>query len=368
MFQISFNFSDLDFETFTFDWNSTYLFENTQTETFDEQPLRKATYVIATVGVVLTGLVTILLIKILVSFPQRRGLPCMWLLFGLSLSHLLLLIHKQLEKHIQDWTESNDSYTLCAILSNIQTSLDCVSIFNSTLLSYFVFIWVYIPKASIGRRVIMFWATAEVISWLLGFGIDYGVATPFVSSIETHFFNEKSKYYCVVDIPEGVMIGLSCTTFLLPYILATVPAFAALVRPCLTKPRIKMASIELTSSPIECQSNPEYFRGDKVESADGIELKQKQHDNENTRSALPWVIFNVINIFLGFVCRLLLRLQYHEFFIDTYWHAFKKGIMIYDLSMLLYYIYLCCMPLVCLILAELRCGTFEKCKSSKFVK
>ena len=113
-------------------------------------------------------------------------------------------------------------------------------------------------------------------------------------------------------------------------------------------------------SPIECQSNPEYFGVDKVESRDGNHLKQKQEDDENVRSTLPLVTFNVINIFLGFVCRLLLRLQYHEFFIETYWHAFEKGIMIYSISMLLYYIYLCCMPLVCLILAELRSVRLRK--------
>ena len=364
-----FNFShtDLEFENFTFDWNFTDI-ETLEDPWTKKYPVKIATDVIVTIGIVITGLATFLLIKILASFSERRKLPRIWTLLGIFVAHLLLLIFKKVEEHLLELIQTAQSDILCVFLICINPCLDCVSILGSLLLSYHVFTIIHIPGASRGRQALIFWITAEIVSWLLGFAIPLGIFAPYTSVVEVGI-SFAQKYVCVMEFHRlnFHFIIHSCVTFLLPYVFAVQPAVASLGIICVNKSRRPPASIELSGKPGECQFNPEYFAPDIADTPEetGSNKNPINHLDSDKKFIFPWVIFNITNNFLGFFCRLLYQLQNQEFFSEGAFDSIKEQISFSNISSLLYYIYVSFMPLLCLMLAEVRCGLLGKCKQRK---
>ena len=341
--------------TYILDYNNTY-FEPSEPE---EPSLKKVSDVIATIGVVLTGIILLHLIIIMIWFPERRRLPRMWILLGILAAHFIHLIminvQEGLVRSIHDTGSGNTA--LCTFLSGIRPTLECASVFGSGLLAYHVFLWVYAPDSSRGRRALIFWVTAVVLSWLLGTAFGFGTYGA-DAKLEEFTGVRPRRIACFVEEDAIRPVFYSSVTFLLPYMLAFPPTYAALGVLCLKADRVTTDLKEHYTQPREGPSRIE--SSGAVIIPDPEKVEPSQSNNDSRTCVLLWVIFNIANVFFGACLRVLMHLMQHESFrpID-----FWESMFLFFLALLLSYIYLCVMPLVCLLLPELRCGIIEKITS-----
>ena len=99
--------------------------------------LKNVSDVIATKGVVLTGLNLLHIISFVIWFPERRRLPRMWILLGIHAAHFihLILINVQegLVRSIHDTGSGNAAE--CTCVAGMRPFLECTSVFGSDLLA-----------------------------------------------------------------------------------------------------------------------------------------------------------------------------------------------------------------------------------------
>ena len=283
----------------------------------------------------------------------------MWILLGILAAHFIHLIminvQEGLVRSITDTGSGNAA--LCTFLLGIRPTLECASVFGSGLLAYHVFLWVYAPDSSRGRRALIFWVTAVVLCWLLGIACGFGTYGA-DAKLEEFTGVRSRRFACFVEEEAIRPVFYSLVTFLLPYMLAFPPTYAALGVLCLKTDRVTADFKEHKTQPGEGPS--------RIESSGAIIIPDpektdpSQSKNESKNCVLLWVIFNIVNVFFGACLRVLMHLMQFESFrpIDTW-----ESMFLFFLALLLSYIYLCVMPLVCLLLPELRCGVIEKITS-----
>ena len=346
------------FQNYTpFDFNFTYSeIEPNEPLNPRTQPLQTATDVLSYCGIVINVIVITLLVLGLIRSSEQRRLPRVWLLLGVLVANLLTLIFGLLPRHLQEWDAVTSSHVLCVLILHLSTCFDTVSVLVSALLTCQIFLWVYVPTAEKGRRTLLFWATSEVAVLIVSIAVVLAMFAP-ETEILTFDSLTQAKKACIAIGREITNAVFSILFFLLPLVHVLPVGLLSL---WLNAGNRRQNAVELVPLPVTSQSNPEYFGVDPVKPDKGVQDITQQDKMTGERRAsilLPWVIFNILNIFLGFGLRIPGHLIAQEFFrAGTFYKTdnFDEEINFWYASVLCRVIYFSFVPLMCLLLPEIR--------------
>ena len=173
----------------------------------------------------------------------------------------------------------------------MRPTLECASVFGSVLLAYHVFLWVYAPDSSRGRRALIFWVTAVVLCWILGTAFGFGTYGAAAKLEEIYPGNRPRPVVCTVEEEPIRPVYYSLVTFLLPYLLAFPPSNAALGVICLKANRGSGYCAKSRAGHSKIVSSGEVIIRDPEK------IEHSQSNNESKTWVLLWVIFNIANVF-----------------------------------------------------------------------
>lgn len=363
------NYSSFDY--FDYNYNDTsHYYNNNYTYAFEEPDDTPAYQIpvnhIYTSGIVLNGIFTLILVCILAISPEQRSLPRLWLVLGIIIANLLQLIFARISDYISRWSVALSSNIMCGLLLNLPQCFEYVSILTSVLLSFNIYMWVCVPTAERGQRKLFLWIIAEVVCWILGFAVVLGirVSSAEVTEIQVGLINTLTARFCHSYIRSASLALIySCVTLLLPYVIALPVTCRSLTLNCRNTHH---DATELAPEDGGCQLSSELSKSDQANPKGyGSRVENPSQSNElNKQSMLPWVIFNVLNIFLGFVCRLPMHLYIQKFIFETFMLMHSKVIMIWLIVSITNGAYVSFMPLLCLMLKEVK-ACFWGCSPSK---
>ena len=334
------------------------------TPEYRKHPLEQASEVIYTCGIAINGIFIVVLIGLLIMSHERRILSRMWLLFGIITANLLYSIVCRLHESLSQWPPVTSDVVVCGIVLHLYLCLDFASLLSSVLLAYNIFLRIYAPTTERGFRQLAFWIISEIVCWILGFSVALGIRARYAEIIEI----TGTKPVCMSQYSPYLNLFYSSVTFLLPYAIVLPVTCCSLPGVIRSKSgNVRHETIELAPKPGGCQFNPEYFGVADVNPKETKSFADNagESDTQNKKSFLPWVIFNFLNIFLGFAVRLPHNLASQEFFIEPVLRSnnnFEAEMIMWRVFILIDSIYFSFMPLLCLMLAEMRCAIKDKCK------
>ena len=346
------------FQNFSsFDFNDTYA----DIEIEEPQPRKRdhvevASDVIKFCGIAFNGILFVLLVFGLARSQKQRHLPRIWLLMGLVVANLLTPSFALLADHLLDSDLVTTNHILCVLITNLPTCFDATSVLVSTLLGCHVFLWVYVPTAEKGRRTLLFLVIAVFVALAVSIAVVLVIRAPETEILVIDHFAPVKKFCMAYFKKETSTVLFSCIFLVLPFIFMLPIGLLSL---WLNAGNIRRNAVELVPLPVTSQSNPEYFGFDPTKPDEFVPNQTLQRITDQNRgpNLLPWVLFNLMNVIIGFGLRLLGHLLLHKFFTEAVFDKtgdFAKEMKVWYVSGLCQMIYFCFVPILCMILPEIR--------------
>ena len=318
---------------------------------YEEPPLQTATRIVNLCGTVSNTVITLIVALAMLMSSRNRSLPRMWLLLGLVVAYLAVSSFSLYASWDYtywvsfDWTDIS-----CTLMLTVDDCLDFVTVLCSVLLACHVFMWTFIPSSENGRKTLIFWNMAVIVSWFISFVGMLALKAPYTEVVTLGF---RSITYCKTMLDIRTEIIESCLKFLLPFVFALPISFISACYTVLMKFKSKDENaVELESLPGTSQTNPEYFGIAPIQQE---ETSATMHSNRTlssqpTPAHLQWVVFNMVLIFFGFSLRLPERLTEQHVFRDAIFdktapHDFTI-FMIFSLLRAIYYSFILMMSFV----------------------
>ena len=309
-------------------------------------------------GTVSNAVITLLVALAMLMSSRNRRLPRMWLLLGLVVAHLAFsILSVYVSWDLSYWAAFEWTDISCTLMLTVDDCLDFVTVLCSALLACHVFMWTFIPSSENGRKTLIFWNVALIVSWFISFVVILAIKAPYIEVVTLGFRRPSNYCTTMLDINSAILIIESCLKFLLPFVFALPISFISVCYTVWMKYKSKDEnSVELESLPGSSQTNPEYFGIAPIQQE---ETSATMHSNSLashlTPTHLQWVIFNIVLIFLGFSLRLPERLTEQKVFRDAIFdktapHDFTI-FMILSLLRVIYYGFI---MMVSFVLPEVR--------------
>ena len=284
-------------------------------------------------------IISLLVFGVIRSSKQRRP-PCLWLLLGVICANLLTLVwdillwlpfggHGNVGQDVM-----TSSRVACILMLHLHIGFDTASVPGSSLLVCHIFLRIYEPKSTNGQRTFRFWIQAEAAIWTASIAFAIGMWTPDTHKV-TYEHENPVRQYCTVYYRKGINEVFSLLFFLIPLMHALPMALLSL-RLNAGNRRESQTEVELQPFPVTSQPAVESVEDESGKQEEEC-LQNERHDyimaaeDGNRGSAiLPWVIFIIVNTFLGLGLRIPYHLQQQDFFRRL---MFNAGIDITDQSL-----------------------------------
>ena len=399
------NFEDLPFDNNfyqTFNdssWdNNVYYYNNrTDSERMDivytvAESLKGIESIITLCGLLLNLVFAFHLICVMLLNRGNRALvPRLWLAFGILVAHMVFLIFLPIEMMIMYIAMEMSNKPLCIFISSIFESSDFASILTTTVLSCNVYWTLRAPRSAASRKATLVWIFAGFAAWIVGFGISFAIGAAVIEMNQGHCGGPYRPLYL------GVIRFI--ISFLVPYTLSIALTILTIIRwrklgyeditqiqlyenrgvgqvlelpgqDVMETSTTNMPGIVGTGNPLkdnaENLSIPGAYKGAEKSNktvnlpgaseameaaAKPTDLRPTSADNDqlHKKSLKFWVIFNAVNVFLGFLCRLCISLPLNDLLID--WEPLVIYYMVMHMLLVLYFV---CFPFLCLITTEVR--------------
>ena len=397
------NFDDLPFDndfyqTYNFSSDDNLYYNNmTHTDAFDDAymiagSLMNIERIMALCGVLLSVVFAGLLICVMFSNRGKQAvMPRLWLTFGMVIAHTIVLVILPLQGMILTIAMQTSNTPLCIFISSISYCCDFVSTLTATVLSCNVYCSLRSPRNAATRKATLVWICAGFSAWIVGFGICLAIQIAATAASEGHcggnfapLYLEIIRFIATFVAPYTISIVLTgltiyrwrnmgyeeVTQFQLSERSGVGQVLKLPAHVTIETSTPNMPGIVDTSSPL--QENTENM---------GIEGAYKGAEPRNTVINVPststameadakpvhertspadegqrgktslkfWVIFNAVNVFMSFVCRLCISLPKENLLMNWEWQ-----VMYYMSVHMLLVFYYVCYPILCLITVEVR--------------
>ena len=290
-------------------------------------------------GIFSNGTFALVLCAGICSCTVRAVCSRLCLLFAILTTHIILLIFISLYKYLYWGYLATANKTLCLFIANIPYCLEVAAILTCTLLACKVFMDVYVPRTSIGRKNVLFWILTTACAWVLGFGI---ILIVVVSA------GINDDLCMALNVPPYVLFILSMVTVVIPYLCSIVVTGVTL--------RIQSKRNTTTRNVVEPPGEQDRFQT-KMDEPGTEDITVVNSDRK--KSLTPWIVFNGVVVFFGFLIRVIFHLSNQESLIRHAFSDLAANIIFRQASYLGYIVFLATFPFMCLIITEVR-DVFKK--------